>query len=234
MKFGKEYHRVIHDNQLKVCSLCYSDQHLFKDCPQFVCFTCGGQGHFRKTCKTQPCTRCGEVRYACDCVRAARCIDTLCDRCGVYNCRCFDTEANRDDSELVGEEESADDWVETEGKGPSDDCVSVAAEADNEDADMVMDSRSEDGGMAPVVEISSAVDEEHTCENLEVSLTAESLTDDDDEDDVSDDDDSEEGNYAEGIWSQTDVILSDERPNVCGSPVYGDVFPLQGHGLKDS
>ncbi|XP_060066806.1 uncharacterized protein LOC132547067 [Ylistrum balloti] len=100
---------------------------------------------------------------------------------------------------------------------------------------MVMDSRSEDGGMAPVVEISSAVDEEHTCENLEVSLTAESLTDDDDdEDDVSDDDDSEEGNYAEGIWSQTDVILSDERPNVCGSPVYGDVFPLQGHGLKDS
>lgn len=101
MKFGNEYYRVIHDNQMKVCSLCYSDGHLFKECPQFVCFKCGGQGHFRKVCKTEPCTRCGEIRYQCDCSRAARRIESLCDRCGLYECECFNTGDNQYDKKSV-------------------------------------------------------------------------------------------------------------------------------------
>lgn len=92
MKFGNEYYRVIHDHQLKVCSLCYSEEHLFRDCPQFKCFKCGGQGHFKRTCKTQPCPRCGEIKVECDCSRAPRRdgVMTLCDQCGRYDCVCFD------------------------------------------------------------------------------------------------------------------------------------------------
>lgn len=38
IKFRKEYYRVIHNGQIKVCSLCYSQDHLFTVCPKFVCF----------------------------------------------------------------------------------------------------------------------------------------------------------------------------------------------------
>lgn len=38
IKFRKEYYRVIHNGQIKVYSLCYSQDHLFTVCPKFVCF----------------------------------------------------------------------------------------------------------------------------------------------------------------------------------------------------
>ena len=35
IKFQKEYYRCIHNGQMKVCSLCYSSEHLFRACLQF-------------------------------------------------------------------------------------------------------------------------------------------------------------------------------------------------------
>lgn len=67
MKFHKEYYRCIHNGQLKVCSLCYSADHLFRECPRFVCFRCKQQGHYARTCKNKKCEECREWEHRCDC-----------------------------------------------------------------------------------------------------------------------------------------------------------------------
>lgn len=67
MKFQKEYYRCIHNGQLKVCSLCYASDHLFRACPKFVCFKCKGQGHYARTCKSVRCDDCGEWEHNCSC-----------------------------------------------------------------------------------------------------------------------------------------------------------------------
>ena len=67
IKFRKEYYRCIHNGQLKVCSLCYSSEHLFRACPDFKCFKCKKQGHYAKTCKSTRCKQCGQWEHRCSC-----------------------------------------------------------------------------------------------------------------------------------------------------------------------
>ncbi|VDI01336.1 Hypothetical predicted protein [Mytilus galloprovincialis] len=77
MKFtvsGKEtaYYRVIHNDQVKVCSGCYSAEHLYKDCPEFKCFKCGQQGHISKNCLENKCKSCLRPYSDCDCLTRKR------------------------------------------------------------------------------------------------------------------------------------------------------------------
>lgn len=69
MKFSDgdsdNYYRIIHDGQCKVCSMCGSDKHLRKECPDFECFKCGLQGHMKRFCTTERCLGCH--RFACVC-----------------------------------------------------------------------------------------------------------------------------------------------------------------------
>ncbi|XP_048776547.2 uncharacterized protein LOC125680821 [Ostrea edulis] len=67
VKFQKEYHRCIHNGQMKVCSLCYVSDHLFRACPKFVCFKCKQQGHYARACKNHLCEQCGEWTFKCQC-----------------------------------------------------------------------------------------------------------------------------------------------------------------------
>lgn len=67
IKFQKEYYRCIHNGQLKVCSLCYSSEHLFRACPEFTCFKCKKQGHYAKACKSTRCKQCEEWEHRCSC-----------------------------------------------------------------------------------------------------------------------------------------------------------------------
>ncbi|CAG2203769.1 unnamed protein product [Mytilus edulis] len=74
MKFtvsGKEtaYYRVIHNDQVKVCSGCYSAEDLYKDCPDFKC---GQQGHFSKNCSENKCKSCLRTKSDCDCLTRKR------------------------------------------------------------------------------------------------------------------------------------------------------------------
>ena len=65
VKFQKEYHRCIHNGQMKVCSLCYASDHLFRACPKFRCFKCKQQGHYARTCTNQLCKQCKEFKCQC-------------------------------------------------------------------------------------------------------------------------------------------------------------------------
>ncbi|CAC5411990.1 unnamed protein product [Mytilus coruscus] len=77
MKFsvnGREtaYYRVIHNNQVKVCSSCFSPTHLYKDCPDFKCFECGLQGHIVKNCPEYKCKACSRLKSECECTKEKR------------------------------------------------------------------------------------------------------------------------------------------------------------------
>ncbi|CAC5423369.1 unnamed protein product [Mytilus coruscus] len=77
MKFtvsGKDtaYYRVIHNDQVKVCSGCYSAEHLYRDCPEFKCFKCGQQGHISKNCSENKCKSCLRTKTDCDCLTRKR------------------------------------------------------------------------------------------------------------------------------------------------------------------
>lgn len=67
LKFQKDYYRCIHNGQLKVCSLCYSSEHLFRACPEFRCFKCKEQGHYARACKSTRCKQCEEWEHRCSC-----------------------------------------------------------------------------------------------------------------------------------------------------------------------
>lgn len=47
---GPQYCRVIHDRQVKICRLCMSPGHVFRDCPGFACRECLQQGHYAREC----------------------------------------------------------------------------------------------------------------------------------------------------------------------------------------
>lgn len=97
VKLDNSYYRVVHDNQKKMCNLCHSLDHVFKDCPDFSCFKCKGQGHYARNCTTPPCTRCGSTRMNCRCDE----VPSLCEKCGECNPRCTCT----DESEEEGDRE---------------------------------------------------------------------------------------------------------------------------------
>ncbi|CAC5424836.1 unnamed protein product [Mytilus coruscus] len=63
------FYRVIHNQQQKVCSKCFSTDHLFKNCPEFTCYSCDEQGHFRKNCPHPACRSCNLVLSKCTCER---------------------------------------------------------------------------------------------------------------------------------------------------------------------
>jgi len=51
-------YRVIHDNQRKLCHRCHKEDHLFRDCPEFVCYKCSKQEHFKHQCRAIWCDIC--------------------------------------------------------------------------------------------------------------------------------------------------------------------------------
>lgn len=65
--YGPQMYRVIHNNQTKVCSCCYSDTHLIKDCPEFTCYRCGVQGHMKRQCEASRCEFCHRYPAKCIC-----------------------------------------------------------------------------------------------------------------------------------------------------------------------
>ena len=66
------YYRVIHNNQVKVCSGCFSAEHLYKDCPEFKCYKCGMQGHISRHCPENTCEHCGMHKPNCRCNQRKR------------------------------------------------------------------------------------------------------------------------------------------------------------------
>lgn len=61
------YYRVIHNQQVKVCSGCFSSEHIYKDCPEFKCFECGQQGHISRKCLKNKCAFCFRKKDYCNC-----------------------------------------------------------------------------------------------------------------------------------------------------------------------
>lgn len=66
------YYRVLHNHQVKVCSGCFSSDHIYKDCPDFVCYTCKKQGHISRHCSENRCLDCGNFKTACICRKRKR------------------------------------------------------------------------------------------------------------------------------------------------------------------
>lgn len=62
-----EYIRVKHDNQAKVCTKCFSDEHLYASCPLNQCFRCKEYGHLLRHCENDPCVTCNEYPARCLC-----------------------------------------------------------------------------------------------------------------------------------------------------------------------
>ena len=50
---------------MKVCSLCYPSEHLFRACPQFTRFKCNRQGHYARACISKRCGQCNEWNCSC-------------------------------------------------------------------------------------------------------------------------------------------------------------------------
>ena len=64
---GYKYFRVLHNNQVKVCFKCNSENHEIKECPLTKCYKCGLHGHVAKNCSTAICDICGLKETICDC-----------------------------------------------------------------------------------------------------------------------------------------------------------------------
>lgn len=61
------YYRVMHNDQVRVCYGCFSSDHIYKDCPEFVCYDCGEQGHMKKKCPKNKCAFCHYKKENCKC-----------------------------------------------------------------------------------------------------------------------------------------------------------------------
>lgn len=64
---GKRYFKVIHDNQIKVCSGCYQPGHIYRECRDFRCLGCGEQGHGKRECLATRCYSCRQLPLLCKC-----------------------------------------------------------------------------------------------------------------------------------------------------------------------
>ncbi|VDI00938.1 Hypothetical predicted protein [Mytilus galloprovincialis] len=73
-KIGSDtkYFRLVHNNQIKVCSECLSPEHMRKQCPYFVCHGCGQYGHSKRQCKASRCEYCHNLPLFCVCVEVAQ------------------------------------------------------------------------------------------------------------------------------------------------------------------
>ena len=75
MKFntveGLQFFRVLHNNQVKVCYQCLSDNHVLKNCPYTKCYKCNELGHIARKCKTfMLCENCGKIGRECTCTNS--------------------------------------------------------------------------------------------------------------------------------------------------------------------
>lgn len=109
IKFRKEYYRVIHNGQMKVCSLCYSGDHLFRACPKFVCFRCKKQGHYARTCTEQLCRECLEWGDECSCQSSEREVEA--DDGPLEEVNKEDEEGQERETEIEMEETQKDEGV---------------------------------------------------------------------------------------------------------------------------
>ena len=61
MKFntveGLQFFRVLHNNQVKVCYQCLSDNHVLKNCPNTKCYKCNELGHIARNVKHLCCVK---------------------------------------------------------------------------------------------------------------------------------------------------------------------------------
>ncbi|KAJ8023404.1 hypothetical protein HOLleu_35844 [Holothuria leucospilota] len=61
--------RVKHNGQTRVCNLCLEDNHLMRECAQYVCKECKVQGHSESKCPKVKCYRCqglGHKSFNCE------------------------------------------------------------------------------------------------------------------------------------------------------------------------
>ena len=63
----RRYFKVVHNRQRKVCSECFSPDHVFKECPNIKCRKCGQLGHMQRECRNKRCVMCGNFPHECMC-----------------------------------------------------------------------------------------------------------------------------------------------------------------------
>jgi hypothetical protein len=146
MKFvqatGNQYYRVIHNNQVKLCRICSSDQHLMQDCPDYVCHQCGIQGHIKRNCQTPRCGACSRFGLTCACDNDDGMTESVlsentnvvrkCGECHQFVCVCAkggDGECER--CGLIGACECCDDEIvqdRTPGSVPGSECEKIVCE----------------------------------------------------------------------------------------------------------
>ncbi|CAG2235174.1 unnamed protein product [Mytilus edulis] len=95
-KVGKntKYYKCVHNNQTKVCSECYSPEHVHKNCPYIICGGCGEQGHVARRCRAAKCEHCHELPLKCKCKKGDNLktrpqpIIAKCNVCDKIACSC--------------------------------------------------------------------------------------------------------------------------------------------------
>ncbi|VDI66235.1 Hypothetical predicted protein [Mytilus galloprovincialis] len=98
-KIGSDtkYFRLVHNNQIKVCSECLSPEHMRKQCPYFVCHGCGQYGHSKRQCKASKCEYCHNLPLFCVCGSSSNTKKDQppaykkkknCEICNFYFCMC--------------------------------------------------------------------------------------------------------------------------------------------------
>ena len=63
-----EHLKLKHNRQSKVCNICLSDDHVMRQCPEYVCRECEGHGHPESRCPKVKCFRClqfGHKSFVC-------------------------------------------------------------------------------------------------------------------------------------------------------------------------
>jgi hypothetical protein len=120
MKFpfesSSEYYRVMHDNQVKLCRVCYSHEHVMMSCPDFLCNKCGCQGHFKRQCVAKQCVQCYRYGAKCMCDLCVKCDKTetecncvwQCESCGGKSEECYCSDDEMDINKLGSDNTSSD------------------------------------------------------------------------------------------------------------------------------
>lgn len=92
-----EHFKVKHDNMVKVCNKCLSDEHLARNCTRNQCFRCSGYGHIAVDCESiERCENCNEGKNVCECSNHYYTDET--DE-SIYSCETEIETGNRDDED---------------------------------------------------------------------------------------------------------------------------------------